>query len=84
VVEQSDLADPRNHFRRGRDQGQSLPVRGQRQSLDVEAMLAVLNEAPKGDVVLLHACCHNPTGFDLSHDDWRACWTLSAGVICYP
>jgi aromatic-amino-acid transaminase len=26
---------------------------------------------PEGDVVLLHACCHNPTGFDLSHDDWR-------------
>lgn len=21
--------------------------------------------------MLLHACCHNPTGFDLSHDDWR-------------
>ena len=39
--------------------------------LDVEAMLAVLNEVPKGDVVLLHACCHNPTGFDLSHDDWQ-------------
>jgi aspartate/tyrosine/aromatic aminotransferase len=29
----------------------------------------------EGDVVLLHACCHNPTGFDLSHDDWRVCWT---------
>jgi aromatic-amino-acid transaminase len=26
----------------------------------------------EGDVVLLHACCHNPTGFDLSQDDWRA------------
>lgn len=39
--------------------------------LDVDAMLAVLNEVPKGDVVLLHACCHNPTGFDLSHDDWQ-------------
>jgi aromatic-amino-acid transaminase len=38
---------------------------------DVDAMLAVLNEVPKGDVVLLHACCHNPTGFDLSHDDWQ-------------
>jgi aromatic-amino-acid transaminase len=34
-------------------------------------MLAVLNEVPKGDVVLLHACCHNPTGFDLNHDDWQ-------------
>ncbi|MCF4995107.1 aminotransferase class I/II-fold pyridoxal phosphate-dependent enzyme [Pseudomonas syringae] len=47
------------------------PYVGSDNRLDVEAMLAVLNEVPKGDVVLLHACCHNPTGFDLSHDDWR-------------
>ncbi|MBX9407589.1 aspartate/tyrosine/aromatic aminotransferase [Pseudomonas baetica] len=47
------------------------PYVGSDNCLDVEAMLAVLNEAPKGDVVLLHACCHNPTGFDLSHDDWQ-------------
>jgi aromatic-amino-acid transaminase len=47
------------------------PYVGSDNRLDVDAMLAVLSEAPKGDVVLLHACCHNPTGFDLSHDDWR-------------
>jgi aromatic-amino-acid transaminase len=47
------------------------PYVGSENRLDVEAMIAVLKEAPKGDVVLLHACCHNPTGFDLSHDDWR-------------
>ncbi|VVP49077.1 amino acid aminotransferase [Pseudomonas fluorescens] len=47
------------------------PYVGNDNRLDVEAMLAVLNEVPKGDVVLLHACCHNPTGFDLSHDDWQ-------------
>ncbi|WP_339477077.1 amino acid aminotransferase [Pseudomonas fluorescens] len=47
------------------------PYVGSDNRLDVEAMLAVLNEVPKGDVVLLHACCHNPTGFDLSHDDWQ-------------
>lgn len=39
--------------------------------LDVPAMLAALEQIPSGDVVLLHACCHNPTGYDLSHDDWR-------------
>ncbi|TWC30357.1 aromatic amino acid aminotransferase [Pseudomonas sp. SJZ079] len=38
--------------------------------LNVEAMLTALAQLPRGDVVLLHACCHNPTGFDLSHDDW--------------
>ncbi|MEI4522771.1 amino acid aminotransferase [Pseudomonas sp. CCNWLW23] len=47
------------------------PYVGNDNRLDVEAMLAVLREVPKGDVVLLHACCHNPTGFDLSHDDWK-------------
>ncbi|WP_405122106.1 amino acid aminotransferase [Pseudomonas sp. M20] len=47
------------------------PYVGSDNRLDVDAMLAVLNQVPKGDVVLLHACCHNPTGFDLSHDDWQ-------------
>ncbi|MBJ7371952.1 MAG: aspartate/tyrosine/aromatic aminotransferase [Pseudomonas sp.] len=47
------------------------PYVGSDNRLDVEAMLAVLREVPKGDVVLLHACCHNPTGFDLSHDNWK-------------
>lgn len=47
------------------------PYVGADNRLDFEAMLATLGQAPKGDVVLLHACCHNPTGFDLSHDDWR-------------
>ncbi|WP_297832413.1 amino acid aminotransferase [Pseudomonas sp.] len=47
------------------------PYVGSDNRLNVEAMLATLNQIPHGDVVLLHACCHNPTGFDLSQDDWR-------------
>ncbi|MBA1377641.1 amino acid aminotransferase [Pseudomonas brassicacearum] len=47
------------------------PYVGADNRLDFEAMLATLGQVPKGDVVLLHACCHNPTGFDLSHDQWR-------------
>ena len=39
--------------------------------LNVEAMLAALVHLPRGDVVLLHACCHNPTGFDLAPRDWK-------------
>ena len=35
-----------------------------------EAMIAALNEAQAGDVVLLHGCCHNPTGADLDDDQW--------------
>lgn len=36
-----------------------------------DAMLERLSSLPAGDVVLLHGCCHNPTGADLSLDQWR-------------
>ncbi|OLO05402.1 MULTISPECIES: amino acid aminotransferase [Salinicola] len=39
--------------------------------LDFDGMLAALKQIPHGDVVLLHACCHNPSGFDLNQDQWR-------------
>lgn len=47
------------------------PYVGADNQLNVDAMLAALSLVPKGDVVLLHACCHNPTGFDLSAHDWQ-------------
>lgn len=40
-------------------------------SIDFVAMLAVLNTIPAGDLVLLHACCHNPSGADLTQDQWQ-------------
>ena len=48
------------------------PYVGADNRLNVAGMLAALEAAPEGDVVLLHACCHNPTGFDLSQQDWQA------------
>ena len=42
------------------------PTRG----VDFAAMLAALNAAPSGTVVVLHACCHNPTGADLTPAQW--------------
>jgi aromatic-amino-acid transaminase len=36
-----------------------------------EDMLAALEAGEPGDVALLHGCCHNPTGADLSEDQWR-------------
>jgi aromatic-amino-acid transaminase len=39
--------------------------------VDVDGMLAGLAALPKGAVVVLHACCHNPTGVDLGTDDWK-------------
>ncbi len=47
------------------------PYVGADNQLNVEAMIAALTHVPKGDVVLLHACCHNPTGFDLTPRDWK-------------
>ncbi|MGJ3507488.1 amino acid aminotransferase [Enemella sp. A6] len=38
--------------------------------VDVEGMLADLAAAAPGTIVVLHACCHNPTGYDLSPADW--------------
>lgn len=43
-----------------------------RHVIDIDGMLETLRSAPKGDVVLLHACCHNPSGLDPSEDEWRA------------
>jgi aromatic-amino-acid transaminase len=36
-----------------------------------EDMIAALKSGEPGDVALLHGCCHNPTGADLSEDQWR-------------
>jgi aromatic-amino-acid transaminase len=36
-----------------------------------EDVIAALEGAEAGDVALLHGCCHNPTGADLSEDQWR-------------
>jgi aromatic-amino-acid transaminase len=43
-----------------------------------DQMMAALGEAEAGDLVLLHGCCHNPTGADLSLDQWRAVAALIA------
>jgi aspartate aminotransferase len=40
--------------------------------LRFEAMLQRLESASAGDVVLIHACCHNPTGADLTPEQWLA------------
>jgi aromatic-amino-acid transaminase len=38
--------------------------------IDFSGMKAALNAAPAGTVVVLHACCHNPTGYDLAPAQW--------------
>lgn len=39
--------------------------------IDFDNLLACLKEIPAGDIVLLHACCHNPSGVDLSDAQWQ-------------
>lgn len=40
-------------------------------ALDFPALKAALSQIPAGDVVLLHACCHNPSGVDPTPEQWR-------------
>ncbi|WP_137891494.1 amino acid aminotransferase [Ramlibacter sp. 2FC] len=41
-----------------------------KRGVDFEGMLADLNAAAPGTVVVLHACCHNPTGYDITPAQW--------------
>lgn len=51
--------------------------------LDFEAMCASIKTIPKGDVILLHGCCHNPTGIDPTPEQWAQLGDLIAaqGVL---
>jgi len=46
--------------------------------VDFEGMKASLEKAPKGTIVLLHVCCHNPTGVDLTKEQWNEVHTILA------
>lgn len=41
-----------------------------KKGINFDGMLTELNTAPAGTVVVLHACCHNPTGYDLTAAQW--------------
>jgi aromatic-amino-acid transaminase len=47
--------------------------------LRFDAMCDALSALPRGSVVLLHACCHNPTGVDLTRAQWDTLVPLLAG-----
>ena len=40
-------------------------------SLNMDGFITVLEDIPENDVVLFHACCHNPTGVDPTEDEWE-------------
>ncbi len=41
-----------------------------KRNVNFDGMLAALNAAPAGTVIVLHACCHNPTGYDITSTQW--------------
>ena len=51
--------------------------------LDFDAMCASIKTIPKGDIILLHGCCHNPTGIDPTVEQWALLGDLLAeqGVL---
>ncbi len=45
-----------------------------------DQMIESLKQVPKGDIVLLHACCHNPSGMDLNQEQWKIVAELAKEV----
>jgi len=41
-----------------------------KRGVNFDGMLSALNAAPAGTIVVLHACCHNPTGYDITAGQW--------------
>ncbi|GJQ58008.1 MAG: aspartate/tyrosine/aromatic aminotransferase [Candidatus Scalindua sp. AMX11] len=52
--------------------------------LDFDAMVAGIKEIPAGDVILLHGCCHNPTGLDPNEEQWHHLATLITQRKIFP
>ena len=44
----------------------------ERRGVRFDALLSTLNGVAPGTIVVLHACCHNPTGYDLTAEQWNA------------
>lgn len=53
-------------------------------NIDFDTMLADLEQAKPGDVILFHGCCHNPTGIDPTEEQWRTLADLVVERGCLP
>ena len=42
----------------------------EKNNVDFPSMISSINNMPDGDIIVLHGCCHNPTGADLNSDEW--------------
>ncbi len=55
-----------------------------RRGVDFEAMLAGIRVVPERSIIVLHACCHNPTGADLDREQWQQLIELLAARRLLP
>jgi aspartate aminotransferase len=62
----------------------SYPYLGADGELDLEALVGTLRTIPAGDVVVFHACCHNPTGIDPTAEQWAVIAEVLAGQRVLP
>ncbi len=53
-------------------------------TLDFDGMLAALKQVSSDDAVLLHACCHNPSGMDLNNEQWQQVAEVTQSVGFLP
>ena len=85
------ISDPSWDNHRAIFEGAGLPVHpypyydAATGGLKFDAMCATLRTLPARSVVLLHACCHNPTGVDLTREQWASLAVLLAerGLVPY-
>ncbi|MES2101889.1 MAG: amino acid aminotransferase [Pseudomonadota bacterium] len=70
------ISDPSWENHRALFEGAGFPVESYpyydaaNRGIDFDGMLATLGQAAAGTIVVLHACCHNPTGYDITPDQW--------------
>ena len=51
---------------------------------DMDALRSAISLAQPGDAIMLHGCCHNPTGIDYSNDQWDEIAALIAAALLLP
>ena len=52
--------------------------------VDMDALRGAISQAQPGDAILLHGCCHNPTGIDYAEDQWDEIAALVAAAQLLP
>lgn len=72
------ISDPSWQNHRALFEAAGFPVQDYRyydaaqQGVDLDGMLEDLRQLPRQSIIVLHACCHNPTGVDLNLEQWQA------------